>query len=99
MEFFSLFVMIHVDFSQTYDVKRGPLETTPTFGLPSRDTHFLRDDEVSVDKPLETVFVDSPAKHGQTDNGVYSPQWDLGVGPEMGEGVGSLEIERYPEDC
>ena len=71
----SFFVMLHVDFSQTYDVKRGPLETTPTFGLPSRDTHFLRDDEVSVDKPLETVFVDSPAKHGQTDNGLYSLQW------------------------
>ena len=75
MELGSLFVMVHVDFSQTYDVKRGPLETTPTFGLPSRDTHFLRDDEVSVDKPLETVFVDSPAKHGQTDNGLYSLQW------------------------
>ncbi|XP_078340147.1 uncharacterized protein LOC111109171 isoform X3 [Crassostrea virginica] len=62
--------------AKTYDVKRGPLETTPTFGLPSRDTHFLRDDEVSVDKPLETVFMDSPAKHGQTDNvtaGVEKP--------------------------
>ncbi|XP_061187580.1 nuclear protein MDM1-like isoform X2 [Saccostrea echinata] len=39
-----------------------PISTSPTFGLPSKDTHILRDDEVSVDKPLETVFVDSPAK-------------------------------------
>lgn len=56
-------------FPQTYNVKKGPLATTPTFGLPSKDTHFLRDDEVSVDKPLETVFVDSPAKVRMTVNG------------------------------
>lgn len=56
-------------FHQTYDVKKGPLATTPTFGLASKDTHFLRDDEVSVDKPLETVFVDSPAKVRMTGNG------------------------------
>lgn len=55
--------------TQTYNVKKGPLATTPTFGLPSKDTHFLRDDEVSVDKPLETVFVDSPAKVRMTANG------------------------------
>lgn len=54
--------------AKTYNVKKGPLATTPTFGLPSKDTHFLRDDEVSVDKPLETVFVDSPAKVRMTAN-------------------------------
>uniref|UniRef100_K1QZU5 Nuclear protein MDM1 n=1 Tax=Magallana gigas TaxID=29159 RepID=K1QZU5_MAGGI len=54
--------------AKTYDVKKGPLATTPTFGLASKDTHFLRDDEVSVDKPLETVFVDSPAKVRMTGN-------------------------------
>lgn len=48
---------------------KGPLATTPTFGLASKDTHFLRDEEVSVDKPLETVFVDSPAKVRMTGNG------------------------------
>jgi hypothetical protein len=57
---------------QTYDVKIGPIETTPTFGQPSKDTHFLRDDEVSVDQPLQTVFVDSPAKLRQTADGMYS---------------------------
>lgn len=54
--------------AKTYNVKKGPLATTPTFGLPSKDTHFLRDDEVSVDKPLETVFVDSLAKVRMTAN-------------------------------
>ncbi|XP_056000269.1 uncharacterized protein LOC125657201 isoform X3 [Ostrea edulis] len=52
--------------TKTYDVKKGPIETTPTFGQPSKDTHFLRDDDVSVDQPLQTVFVDSPAKLRQT---------------------------------
>lgn len=70
-----LFLLIYSTCSyvlfQTYDVKKGPIETTPTFGQPSKDTHFLRDDDVSVDQPLQTVFVDSPAKLRQTADGVY----------------------------
>ncbi|XP_069140826.1 nuclear protein MDM1-like [Argopecten irradians] len=51
---------------QTYtkpvNVNQGPIQATPTFGMPSRDTHFLRDDEVSCDQQLLTSFVHSPLK-------------------------------------
>ncbi|XP_060604300.1 nuclear protein MDM1-like isoform X3 [Ruditapes philippinarum] len=35
---------------------------TPTFGMPSRDTHALRDDDASTDRELRTQFVYTPAK-------------------------------------
>ncbi|XP_053378346.1 nuclear protein MDM1-like isoform X5 [Mercenaria mercenaria] len=36
--------------------------TTPTFGMPSRDTHALRDEDASTDRELHTQFVYTPAK-------------------------------------
>ncbi|KAK3103330.1 hypothetical protein FSP39_018545 [Pinctada imbricata] len=47
---------------KTYNVRHGTLSATPTFGSPSKDTHFLRDDDASVDRPLQTTFVDTPIK-------------------------------------
>ncbi|KAJ8301554.1 hypothetical protein KUTeg_020541 [Tegillarca granosa] len=45
-----------------FDLKKGNIAPTPTFGMPSRDSHFLRDDSESVDQPLTTSYVHSPIK-------------------------------------
>ncbi|XP_071081745.1 nuclear protein MDM1-like isoform X2 [Haliotis cracherodii] len=47
-------------FGKTYNLNR--LLTTPTFGQPSHDTHALRDDAASVDQPLRTTYVFTPAE-------------------------------------
>ncbi|XP_046564745.1 nuclear protein MDM1-like isoform X2 [Haliotis rubra] len=47
-------------FGKTYNLNR--LLTTPTFGQPSHDTHMLRDDDASVDQPLKTTYVYTPAE-------------------------------------
>ncbi|KAL4225978.1 hypothetical protein ACF0H5_013965 [Mactra antiquata] len=41
---------------------QGNISAAPTFGMPSRDTHALRDDDASVDKELRTQFVYTPVK-------------------------------------
>ncbi|XP_067684060.1 nuclear protein MDM1-like isoform X1 [Haliotis asinina] len=46
-------------FGKTYNLNR--LLTTPTFGQPSHDTHMLRDDDASVDQPLKTTYMFTPA--------------------------------------
>lgn len=55
---FSLFFFLH----QTYALDSGFLTTSPTFGLASRDSHQLRDDTASTDRPLETQFIETPKK-------------------------------------
>lgn len=61
-------------FYQIYDVKKGFLVIIFIFGLVFKDIYFLRDDEVSVDKSLEIVFVDSSVKVRMIGNG---GQWLL----------------------
>ncbi|XP_033745457.1 nuclear protein MDM1-like isoform X2 [Pecten maximus] len=71
---------------QTYtkpvDVNRGPIQPTPTFGMPSRDTHYLRDDEVSCDLPLQTSYVHSPLKKQ------VNKHWDVSIPATIKEGFG-----------
>ncbi|OWF51431.1 nuclear protein MDM1-like isoform X2 [Mizuhopecten yessoensis] len=50
-------------FAKQIDVNQGRIGPTPTFGMPSRDTHYLRDDQVSCDQPLQTSYVHSPLKN------------------------------------
>lgn len=59
---------------QTYDVSKTKLACNPTFGKPSPDTHPLRDDEASTDRPMLTTFVDTPAKHLPVENGEVKAQ-------------------------
>lgn len=40
----------------------GNISAAPTFGMPSRDSHALRDDDASIDRELRTQFVYTPAK-------------------------------------
>ncbi|KAL5014176.1 hypothetical protein ScPMuIL_008446 [Solemya velum] len=47
-------------FSKTYGTNKYPVSMSPTFGMPSRDTHFLRDDAASEDRYLRTSFVNQP---------------------------------------
>ena len=47
---------------QTYSAMSGRIAPTPTLGLPSRDTHALRDDSASTDRPLSTQYVENLAK-------------------------------------
>lgn len=59
---------------QTYDVSKTKFVCDPTFGKPSPDTHPLRDDEASTDRPMLTTFVDTPAKHLPVENGEVKAQ-------------------------
>ncbi|XP_060067868.1 nuclear protein MDM1-like [Ylistrum balloti] len=72
---------------QTYtkpvDVSKGPIDPTPTFGMPSRDTHYLRDDDMSCDQPLQTNYVHSPLKK-QVNN-----SWGINIPATIKEGFGS----------
>lgn len=45
---------------QTFSRDMYPVSMSPTFGMPSRDTHFLRDDSASEDRYLQTSFVNQP---------------------------------------
>ena len=47
---------------KTFDVNKAKLSCSPTYGKPSPDTHLLRDDDASTDRPMLTTFVDSPVK-------------------------------------
>ncbi|XP_052106918.1 nuclear protein MDM1-like isoform X2 [Mytilus californianus] len=59
---------------KTYDVSKAKLVCNPTFGKPSPDTHPLRDDEASTDRPMLTTFVDTPAKSLTVENGEVKAQ-------------------------
>ncbi|XP_063437267.1 nuclear protein MDM1-like isoform X1 [Mytilus trossulus] len=59
---------------KTYDVNKTKYVCDPTFGKPSPDTHPLRDDEASTDRPMLTTFVDTPAKHLPVENGEVKAQ-------------------------
>ncbi|XP_052781310.1 nuclear protein MDM1-like isoform X3 [Mya arenaria] len=63
---------------KTYTACSGRILATPTCGLPSRDTHALRDDDASTDRPLQTQFVDNIAK----------PRLTPGLLSTIGEGFG-----------
>lgn len=45
---------------QIFDITK--LAESPTFGKPSYDSHVLRDDFASEDRPLITRYVDTPLK-------------------------------------
>ncbi|KAL3851710.1 hypothetical protein ACJMK2_015437 [Sinanodonta woodiana] len=51
---------------KVYDVEHGPVNANPTFGMPSRDTHILRDDDASIDRPMQTQYVYTPFKTEQS---------------------------------
>ncbi|KAK3610918.1 hypothetical protein CHS0354_017399 [Potamilus streckersoni] len=51
---------------KVYDVEHGPVNANPTFGMPSRDTHILRDDDASIDRPMQTQYVYTPLKAEQS---------------------------------
>lgn len=59
---------------KTFDARKAKLVCSPTFGKPSPDTHLLRDDEASTDRPMLTTFVDSPVKSLPVDDGQVKAQ-------------------------
>ena len=62
--------------------QRGP-GTAATFGMPTRDTHPLIDEEGSVDRPLPTQYTRSPLHAGPA-----KKESKTNIPPTIKEGMG-----------
>ncbi|CAH1782606.1 unnamed protein product [Owenia fusiformis] len=82
--------------TKTIAIPVGP--ASPTYGMPTRDTHQLIDDEVPYDKPLETRYVHSPnAKRKPRPSGAGARRDRPNSGKQDGRPMSAIPQNRQLE--